>query len=69
MNKNYYDILGINKNASLQEIKDAYIQKSLETHPINNKDTKNHGPTFKEVSEAYQVLSDPQKRHEYDNPY
>lgn len=68
MTKNYYDILGVNKNASLEQIKDAYIQRSLETHPANNKDGSKGKYSFKEVSEAYQILSDQQKRYEYDNP-
>ena len=53
MTKCYYDILGVNKNASLQEIKDAYIKKSLENHPMNQKEQNPNEPTFKEISEAY----------------
>lgn len=67
MNKNYYDILGVAKNASAEDIKKAYRRLALQYHPDRvGKDNKEAEHKFKEVSEAYQVLSDPQKRSQYD---
>ncbi len=63
----YYDILGISKNASADEIKKAYRKQALEWHPDRHKDDKEAAEKrFKEINEAYQVLSDPQKRAAYD---
>ncbi|HLE49260.1 MAG TPA: DnaJ C-terminal domain-containing protein [Patescibacteria group bacterium] len=63
----YYDILGINKSASADEIKKAYRKQALEWHPDRHKDDKEAAEKrFKEVNEAYQVLSDPKKRSAYD---
>ncbi len=63
MSKNYYDILGVAKGASEEEIKRAFRKKAHEHHP----DKGNGNPEkFKEVNEAYQVLSDSQKRQQYD---
>lgn len=59
---NYYDILGVNKSASPDELKKAYRRKALETHPDKGGDPN----VFKEVNEAYDVLSDEQKRQIYD---
>ncbi len=63
MSKDYYNILGINKNASKDEIKKAFHKQAHKHHPDKNKgdDSK-----FKEANEAYQVLSDDQKRAKYD---
>ena len=69
MTKTYYDILGIDRTATLKEIKDAYIEKSLALHPVNNPNPNPEDPTFKEISEAYQILSDPHKKYHYDHPY
>ena len=64
MSKNYYDILGVDKNASEAEIKKAFRKKAKEYHPDKNNgdDTK-----FKEVNEAYTILSDKTKKANYDN--
>lgn len=65
MTKNYYDVLGIPKNSTQEQIKKAYRKLSLKYHPdkTGGDDTK-----FKELNEAYTILGDEQKRKEYDNP-
>lgn len=66
-NSDYYDVLGISKGASADEIKKAYRKQALEWHPDRHKDDKEAAEKrFKEINEAYQVLSDPQKRSSYD---
>jgi len=63
----YYDILGVTKGASQDEIKKAYRKQALEWHPDRHKDDKAAAEKrFKEINEAYQVLSDSQKRSAYD---
>jgi DnaJ-class molecular chaperone len=63
----YYDILGISKSASADEIKKAYRKQALEWHPDRHKDDKEAAEKrFKEINEAYQVLSNNQKRSAYD---
>jgi len=62
----YYDILGIRPHATLDEIKGAYRQLALKCHPDRNPGDKLAEEEFKRVSEAYQVLSDPEKRQLYD---
>ncbi len=64
-NKDYYEILGVNKNASDDEIKSAYRQMAKKYHPDLNK-TPEAAEKFKEVNEAYSTLSDKQKRANYD---
>lgn len=63
----YYDILGVSKGASNEELKKAYRKQALEWHPDRHKDEKEAAEKrFKEINEAYQILSDPQKRSAYD---
>jgi molecular chaperone DnaJ len=64
-NKNYYKILGLPKGSSQEEIKSKFRLLALEYHPDRNKDPK-APDKFKEINEAYQVLSDPNKRADYD---
>ncbi|MEC8049066.1 MAG: molecular chaperone DnaJ [Chloroflexota bacterium] len=63
--RDYYEILGVGKNASDEEIKKAFRKLALEFHPDRNK-SKGAEDKFKEINEAYQVLSDPEKRNSYD---
>jgi molecular chaperone DnaJ len=64
-NRDYYEILGVQKNASKDEIKKAYRQKAKEYHPDLNK-SPDAEAKFKEAAEAYEVLSDDEKRARYD---
>jgi molecular chaperone DnaJ len=64
--KNYYDILGVNEGAGIEEIKKSYRKLAKQCHPDANPDNKQAEERFKEVSEAYDVLSDPKKRQQYD---
>ncbi len=66
MNKNYYDILGVPKSASAAEIKKAYKKMAMQYHPDRNTGDKKAETRFKEVSEAYQTLSDTTKKQNYD---
>lgn len=65
MQKDYYKILGVSKNASTEEIKRAYRKLAHEYHPDKNTSHAD-GTKFKEINEAYQVLNNPQKRIQYD---
>lgn len=65
MNKDFYQILGVSKNASLSEIKKAYRRQALKWHPDRNKQSE-ASEKFKEINKAYEVLSDAQKRKIYD---
>lgn len=63
----YYDILGVSKSATADEIKKAYRKQALEWHPDRHKDDKEAAEKrFKEINEAYQILSNPQKKAAYD---
>ena len=64
--RDYYDILGVSKTASPDEIKKAHRKLVRQYHPDVNKDNKSAEEKFKEVQEAYDVLSDPGKRRNYD---
>lgn len=64
--KDYYELLGIDRSASEEEVKKAYRKLALQHHPDRNPGDKQAEEKFKQVSEAYQVLSDPQKRAQYD---
>jgi DnaJ-class molecular chaperone len=64
--KDYYDILGVTKKATPEEIKKAYRSLAMKYHPDRNQGDKTAEGKFKEASEAYQVLSDPKKKSSYD---
>jgi molecular chaperone DnaJ len=64
--KDYYDLLGVDRNVSEDDIKKAYRKLALKYHPDRNPGDRQAEEKFKEVSEAYQVLSDSQKRAQYD---
>ena len=64
--KDYYDILGVNKSSSKDEIKKAYRTTAFKYHPDKNPGDKKAEDKFKEASEAYGVLSDDQKKSNYD---
>jgi curved DNA-binding protein len=64
--KDYYKTLGVDRKASVDEIKRAYRKLALKFHPDRNPDNKQAEEKFKEINEAYQVLSDAQKRARYD---
>jgi len=67
-NKNYYSTLGVEKAASKEDIKKAYRQLSMKYHPDHNPGNTESEEMFKEINEAYSVLSDEDKRRDYDNP-
>lgn len=64
--KDYYELLGVNRNAAEEDVKKAYRKLALKYHPDRNPGDKQAEEKFKEISEAYQVLADPQKRAQYD---
>ena len=64
--KDYYQVLGVSKTATQDDIKKAYRKLALKYHPDKNKGNKAAEDKFKEISEAYEVLKDPEKRKKYD---
>lgn len=64
--KDYYDILGVNRNSSTEEIKKAYRKMAIKYHPDKNPDDKASEENFKEAAEAYEVLSNSEKKRRYD---
>lgn len=66
MKKDYYEILGINRDATLEDIKKSYRKMALKYHPDKNLNDKNSEEKFKESAEAYEILSNTEKRQKYD---
>jgi molecular chaperone DnaJ len=66
MSKNYYEVLGVSKNATAEEIKKAYRKLAMKYHPDRNPDNKEAEEKFKEAASAYEILSDEKKRRQYD---
>ena len=64
--RDYYEILGVSKGSSSDEIKKAYRKLAIKYHPDKNPDNKSAEDKFKEAAEAYSVLSDSDKRQRYD---
>ena len=64
--RDYYEVLGVGKNATDAEIKSAYRKLAKECHPDLHPNDKNAEERFKELNEANEVLSDPEKRKRYD---
>jgi DnaJ-class molecular chaperone len=67
MEKDYYKILEINKNATEEEIKKAYRKLALQYHPDKNQNNEAYAEKFKEISEAYMILGDKNKKSNYDS--
>ena len=64
--RDYYEILGVSKSAAKDELKKAYRKMAIKYHPDKNPDNKEAEHKFKEAAEAYEVLSNDQKRQRYD---
>jgi molecular chaperone DnaJ len=64
--RDYYDVLGVNRDASEEDIKKAYRKLAMKFHPDRNPDSKESEDKFKEAKEAYEILSEPEKRRAYD---
>ena len=65
--RDYYDVLGVQKNSSPEQIKAAYRKLAVKYHPDKNQGNKTSEDKFKEASEAYHVLSDKERKQGYDN--
>ena len=66
MSQDYYDLLGVNKSSSAAEIKKAYRKLAVKYHPDKNPGDKSAEDKFKDISQAYEVLSDQSKKAQYD---
>ena len=66
MEKDYYQILGVDEKADEKTIRDAFRKLALQYHPDRNRDNPDAASRMKEINEAYAVLSDPEKRNRYD---
>ena len=64
--RDYYEVLEVSKSSTVEEIKKAYRKKAIQYHPDKNPDDKEAEEKFKEAAEAYEVLSDENKRARYD---
>jgi molecular chaperone DnaJ len=64
--RDYYDVLGVQRTCTLEDLKRVYRKLALEYHPDRNPGNQEAEERFKEVNEAYSVLSDPQRREQYD---
>src|SRR6476620_5705631 len=64
--RDFYEILGVNKGATADEIKKSYRKVAMQFHPDRNPGDKSAEDKFKEAAEAYEILSDPDKRAQYD---
>ena len=65
--RDYYDVLGVSRSTSTEEIKKAYRKLAIKYHPDKNPDDKSAEDKFKEAAEAYEVLSNPEKKQRYDH--
>ena len=65
--RDYYNVLGVNKSSTADQIKSAYRKLAVKYHPDKNKGDKAAEEKFKEASEAYHVLSNPERKQSYDN--